>query len=55
MTMAIGETTITADIQKRRKAEKTFEAAKKAGKSAALLKQQRPNVFSMNVANIMPG
>ncbi len=25
------------------------------GKSASLLEQQRPNVFQMNVANIMPG
>ena len=25
------------------------------GKSASLLEQQRPNVFSMDVANIMPG
>ena len=55
MTMTIGETRIKADIQKKKQAEKTFEAAKKEGKSASLLKQQRPNVFSMDVANIMPG
>ena len=29
--------------------------AKKEGKSASLLEQERPNVFSMSLANIMPG
>ncbi len=55
MQMTIGENVITARIKEKEKAETTFAAAKKQGKSAALLKQQRPNVFSMNVANIMPG
>jgi len=32
-----------------------YETAKKEGKSASLLEQQRPNVFQMNVGNIMPG
>jgi Ca-activated chloride channel family protein len=54
MTMKIGEKIITAKIKERRQAQKEFNQAKKQGKSASLLKQQRPNVFSMNVANIMP-
>ncbi|MBT8494048.1 MAG: VWA domain-containing protein, partial [Deltaproteobacteria bacterium] len=45
----------TAKIREREKANKEFKAAKKAGKNAALLEQQRPNVFQMSVANIMPG
>src|SRR4030095_15923366 len=36
-------------------ATKEFEEAKAAGKSASLLEQERPNVFTMAVANIMPG
>src|SRR6185503_11782394 len=32
-----------------------YQAAKAAGHSAALLEQHRPNVFKMNVANILPG
>ena len=32
-----------------------IKKAKAEGKSASLLEQQRPNVFQMNVANIMPG
>ncbi len=55
MTMIIGEQVIIAKIKERERAQKEFVKAKKEGKSASLLKQQRPNVFSMNVANIMPG
>ncbi len=55
MNMIIGDQVISAKIKEKKKAEETFTAAKKAGKSASLLQQQRPNVFSMNVANIMPG
>ena len=32
-----------------------YEQAKPEGRTASLLEQQRPNVFQMNVANIMPG
>ncbi len=55
MTMHIGDEVIEAKIQERQTAEKKFDDAKKSGKSASMLKQNRPNVFSMNVANIMPG
>ena len=39
----------------RQKARETYEQAKKEGKTTSLLEQQRPNVFQMNVANILPG
>jgi Ca-activated chloride channel family protein len=55
MRMTVGEDVVVAQIKERQAAKKTFEKAKAAGKSASLLEQQRPNVFSMNVANIMPG
>ena len=55
MTMTIGERTIIAKIAKREDARREYEQAKEAGKSASLLEQQRPNVFQMNVANILPG
>ena len=55
MTMTIGERTIRAEIQERKAARKAYEEAKEAGQSASLLEQERPNVFQMNVANIMPG
>ena len=55
MSMKIGERLVRAKIQERKRARKTYEKAKQQGKSASLLEQQRPNVFQMNVANIMPG
>lgn len=55
MKMTIGERVITAQIQKREEARRAYEQAKQEGKSASLLEQQRPNVFQMNVANILPG
>jgi Ca-activated chloride channel family protein len=55
MKMTIGDRTIVAKINKKDQARKIYEKAKAAGKSASLLEQKRPNVFQMNVANIMPG
>lgn len=55
MKMTIGEEIIIAEIKERQSAQNEFDQAKKQGKNASLLKQQRPNIFSMNVANIMPG
>lgn len=55
MQMTIGDRVIQAQIQRREEARATYEAARAQGKSASLLEQQRPNVFEMNVANIMPG
>jgi Ca-activated chloride channel family protein len=55
MKMTIGERVIVANISEREKARKDYEEAKNQGKSASLLEQERPNVFQMNVANIMPG
>ena len=55
MKMQIEDQIITAQIQEQKEARQTFEKAKSEGKSASLLEQQRPNVFSMDVANIMPG
>ncbi|RJP15979.1 MAG: VWA domain-containing protein [Candidatus Abyssobacteria bacterium SURF_5] len=55
MRMTIGERVIEARIEERQKARAEYEQARADGKSATLLEQQRPNVFQMNVANIMPG
>jgi Ca-activated chloride channel family protein len=55
MTMTVGDTRIVAKIKEREKAKQDFEAAKREGKSASLLEQSRPNVFTMNVANVLPG
>ncbi|KNZ33663.1 MAG: Vault protein inter-alpha-trypsin domain-containing protein [Methylibium sp. NZG] len=55
MNVRLGERLLTARIREKQQARIEFEAAKKEGKTSALLEQQRPNVFEMNVANILPG
>jgi Ca-activated chloride channel family protein len=54
MRMQLGNEIIVAKIKEREQAKKEFEQAKEEGKSASLLEQERPNVFSMSLANIMP-
>ena len=55
MTMTVGDQMVRAQIQEKEEAKETFETAKSEGKSASLLTQETPNVFTMDVANIMPG
>ena len=55
MQMQIGDQLITAKIKEKEEAKQEFEEAKEEGKSASLLSEERPNVFTMNIANIMPG
>ena len=55
MQMRIGDELISAKIAKRAKARTTYEKAKAEGKSAALLEQHRPNMFTQEIANLMPG
>jgi len=54
MRMRIGNDVIVAKIKEKEQAKKDFEQAKNEGKSASLLEQDRPNVFSMKLANVMP-
>jgi Ca-activated chloride channel family protein len=55
LTMTIGERVITARIEERQEARRQYEQARDTGRTASLLEQQRPNVFQVNVANILPG
>src|SRR6266542_7004571 len=55
MRMWIGDQVIYAKIKEREQAKQEFDKAKQEGKSASLLEQNRPNVFSMSLANVMPG
>jgi Ca-activated chloride channel family protein len=55
MRMKIGKRIIEAEINKTEEARQIYEAAKNNGQTASLLEQKRPNVFQMNVANIMSG
>jgi Ca-activated chloride channel family protein len=55
MRMRIGARVIEARIDRKAKARADYEEAKSDGKRAALLEEHRSNVFTMNVANVMPG
>jgi Ca-activated chloride channel homolog len=54
MMMKVGDREIQAVIKERDEARKIYDAARKAGHTAALLDQERPNVFTQSVANIPP-
>lgn len=55
LTMRVGDRVVQAEIREKQAARREYEGAKQAGKSASLLEQQRPNVFQMSIANLMPG
>lgn len=53
--MTIGERKIRGIIREREEAKQIYEQAKAQGYNAALLTQERPNIFTQKVANIEPG
>lgn len=52
--MIVGNRVVVADIKEKQAARAAYEQARKQGKKAALVEQQRPNVFTNTVANIGP-
>jgi Ca-activated chloride channel family protein len=55
MTMQVGDRTIRGLIKPRDEARRIYEQARIRGNVASLLDQERPNIFTQNVANIVPG
>ena len=55
MEIRIGDRIIKGNIKKRAEAQQIYQQAKKEGKTAGLLEQQRDNIFTQSVANIQPG
>jgi len=55
MTMVLGERKIVGLIKRRAEARSIYQAALAAGQTAALLEQERPNIFTQSVGNIEPG
>lgn len=52
--MTVGDRTIVGEIRERGEAKSRYEQAKKEGTRASLVEQERPNVFTVSVANIAP-
>ena len=55
MTMEIGETRVDAEVKRRDEAREIYDEARERGQQAALLDQDRPNLFVQRVANVEPG
>lgn len=55
MQVRLGGRVLHAKIEERQRARIRHETARREGKTSALLEQERPNVFQMSVANILPG
>ena len=55
MEMHLGARTVRAEVRRRVEAQAAYDAATRRGQHAALLEQERPNVFTFSVANIEPG
>ncbi|CAM5769630.1 hypothetical protein LMIY3S_02902 [Labrys miyagiensis] len=55
MKMVVGQRVVVADVKEKQQARVVYERAKAEGKKAALVEQQRPNMFMNSIANIGPG
>jgi len=55
MEIRLGDRVIRGVIKKREEARAMYDAARRSGRTAALLDQERPNIFTQSVANILPG
>ncbi len=55
MEIVIGGRIIKGSIKKKQEAKQIYEQAKQEGKTAGLLEQERDNVFTQSLANILPG
>ena len=53
--MQVGERTIVGEIRERAAAHAAYEQARREGRRASLVEQERPNMFVSSVANIPPG
>jgi len=54
MKFIIGERIIDGEIHEIKQAQKIYQQAKNQGLAASIVKQYRPNLFTTEVANIMP-
>ena len=55
LTMRVGDRVIEGQIKAKQEAKKIFDKAKSEGKKASLVAQNRPNIFTNQIANIAPG
>ncbi len=54
MEIMIGDRVIKGNIKKREEAKEIYERARREGRTAGLLEQERDNIFTQSLANIKP-
>lgn len=54
MAIQVGDRRIEGEIQERELARRTYQRARQSGRTASLVEQQRPNMYTTRVANIGP-
>jgi len=55
MAFKIGERVVKAVVKEKEEARRAYQAALREGRSATLLEQDRPNLFTLSVANVPAG
>ncbi|MBU2669379.1 VWA domain-containing protein [Actinoplanes bogorensis] len=55
MTMTADDRTVTAELQERGAAREAYDRAIAAGQRASIAEEERPDVFTMRVGNVVPG
>jgi Ca-activated chloride channel family protein len=55
MSIRVGERLVRGEIHRRQEARRIYEQARAAGHLTGLLDQERPNIFTQSIANIVPG
>ena len=55
MEIRVGDRIIRGVIKERQEAQQIYQQAKTEGRTAALLEQERANIFTQSLANILPG
>jgi Ca-activated chloride channel family protein len=53
--LRIGQRVIRAEVKELEEARRTYSEARDKGQRAGLLEQRRPNLFSIELANVQPG
>ncbi|MBX3193328.1 MAG: VWA domain-containing protein, partial [Labilithrix sp.] len=55
MQFRIGARVVSAVVKEKEEAKRTYERARAEGRAASLLEQERPNLFTLSVANVPAG
>jgi Ca-activated chloride channel family protein len=55
MEFRLDDRVVTGVVKEKEEARRTYETARAEGRAATLLEQERPNLFTLSVANIAPG